>query len=302
MGTKKSITSGDTTWLDQFELSDQRRAFVLAYLETLNGAESARRAGYKQPDRQAHRLLRNDRIAAAITHGRTRIERAAMLDAEGVARMWADIATADPSELISNHIGPCRYCYGVDHAFQWTTEREFRDAYASAVYDLYIDNDQRKAAMSGAIEDPRLPTDQGGYGYRITDKPNQDCPECAGLGVEHVRMADTSKLKGPARLLYDGVEETRQGRKIRFQDRAKALDSLAKHLGMFSGKVEDETTSPLTRLAERIMANATSAPIRGSDAPEPGAETASPTHGSTPKMRAGFINHDPNQDGEDIEP
>lgn len=135
-----------------------------------------------------------------------------------------------------------------------------------AAYDLYSDDDLRTAAVSGQIEDPRLPRDEGGYGYQLTIEPDPDCPECAGLGIEYVRMADTRKLTGGARLLYQGAEETNAGKRIRITDRMRALENLAKHFGMFSGKVEDKDTSPLTRLTERLLANATSAPIR-SDLP-----------------------------------
>lgn len=263
--------SGSTAWLDEFDLNDRQRDFVLAYLKDPNQTQAAIEAGYspKTAKFQASRLLTNVNILNAIEKGRAQIEERAMLEAEGVAKLWADIATADVTELVQNHHGACRYCHGVDHHFQWTTERAYQDAYKAAVYDLFADQDLRDAAIAGQIEDPRLPDCEGGFGYRITDAPNPDCPECAGMGVEVVRMADTRKLSPAAKLLYDGVEETRQGKKIRKQDRSKALDSLAKHLGMFSGKVEDETTNPLTRLAERIMGSAAAVPVRP-DPPDEG--------------------------------
>jgi len=98
------------------------------------------------------------------------------------------------------------------------------------VRQIHADDDLRTAAIVGRIGDPRLPTDIGGYGYRITDGPNPNCPECAGLGVGFVRITDTTTLTGSARLLYDGVEETRQGKRIKIRDRDRALENLAKHL------------------------------------------------------------------------
>ena len=49
--------------------------------------------------------------------------------------------------------------------------------------------------------------------------------------------------------------------KILFADRARALENLARYLGMFSGKSESEEVSPLARLAQRIMAGAQQVPV-----------------------------------------
>lgn len=281
----------DTEWLDQHQLNDRQRLFVLSYIKSGNGRQSAIEAGYSEAsaEQQASRLLTNAKVKAAIAYGRQQLEKAVMLDAEGIARMWADIATADPGELVQNIHGACRYCYGAGHDYQWRTEREYREALQEQVWELYAEDDLREAAMSGAIEDPRLPNDNGGYGYRLTVAPNPDCPECDGLGIEITRMADTRDLRGTARLLYDGVEETRQGKKIKMQDRAKALENLAKHLGMFAGKVEAETTSPLERLAQRLMSGAQQVPVTSDPQPEqpaPAAQSAAP---SSPETEDGEI-------------
>lgn len=251
-----------TSWLDTHDLSPRYRLFVLVYLETCNATESARRAGYRKPKQQGTRMLSYVAVRAAISDGQARLEEQAMLNAEGIVRMWSEIATANVADLMGIRIGACRYCHGVDHAYQWRTEREYREALQQSAYDLYSDDDLRTAAVVGEIEDARLPRDEGGFGYRRTIEPDPDCPECDGHGVEYVHMADTSKLTGGARLLYQGVEETQAGKRLRIADRMKALENLARHFGMFAGKAEKEDTSPLTRLAERLMANATSAPIR----------------------------------------
>ncbi len=120
----------------------------------------------------------------------------------------------------------------------------------------------RDVAMSGAIEDSRIPDDAGGHGYRLTDPPNAACPECSGMGIEVTRMADTRNLSPAARLLFDGVKETKQGIEIKMQDRAKALENIAKHFGMFAGKVAPEETSPLDRLVQRMMGTGNAVPVK----------------------------------------
>lgn len=273
--------AGDTAWLDRHDLSDRYRAFVLAYIVSKNATKAAEEAGYKHPSLQGHRLLRNEKVRAAVDQGLGMVEKKMMIDAESIAKHWLDIATADPNEITSNMVGACRYCHGQDHEFQWKTEREFREALGEKAASLFADSELCEAAIAGQITDPRLPSDAGGYGYRITDDPDPTCPECAGLGIEYVRMADTRRLKGAARLLFDGVEETRQGKKIRTQDRAKALENLAKHLGMFTGKVDSEETSPLERLAQRLMDAASPVPVSGGILPSP-PEAATHAVGRTP--------------------
>ncbi|GGH32430.1 Terminase small subunit [Cribrihabitans marinus] len=201
--------TANTDWLDKHGLSDRQRLFVLAYLDTPNATQSAEKAGYRHGKTQGPRLLDNVGVRNAIKEGRAMIEQKLMLDAEGIARMWADIATADPNELTQHIHAPCRFCWGQGHEYQWKTEREFRETKARKVFDLFSDDDLREAEMAGTIEDPRIPDDAGGYGYRLTDDPNPDCPECSGLGIEVSRMSDTRKLKGGAKLLFDGGKISR---------------------------------------------------------------------------------------------
>ena len=272
MGNQASTPANTTEWLTKHGLSDKHRLFVLAYLETQNATESARRAGYKQPNMHGPRLMVNDGIKAAIEEGRAQIEAKALMSAEEVAAQWLELALADPTELTSNIHAPCRYCHGTNGEYQWRTPREFREAHKLACFDLFDDPELRTAAIAGAIEDERLPTDAGGYGYNLNDKPDPDCAECSGFGIEIVRMADTRTLSPGARLLFEGVEETKQGKKFKINDRQVALDRFAKHIGMYAGKVEEETTSPLSRLLQRLAQNASPIPVR----PDPPGVSAAP--------------------------
>jgi hypothetical protein len=294
MGNQAPTPANSTDWLDKHGLSDKQRLFVLAYLETQNATESARRAGYKQPNMHGPRLMVNDGIKAAIEEGRAQIEAKALMSAEEVAAQWLELALADPTELTSNIHAPCRYCHGTDGEYQWRTPREFREAHKLACFDLFDDPDLRDMAIDGAIEDARLPTDAGGYGYNLNDTPNPDCAECSGFGVEIVRMADTRTLSPGARLLFEGVEETKQGKKFKINDRQIALDRFAKHIGMYAGKVEEETTSPLARLVQRLAQSASAIPVRP-DTP------SAPIAASHP-MDAAHNQPETFQDGEEILP
>lgn len=303
--SSKPTTS--TKWLDGFDLNDRQRRFVLAYLKEPVAAEAARNAGYKQPQVQGPRLLSNVKVSAAIEAGQAEIETAAMIDAQGIVERWIKLADADPAELTQHLHGACRYCYGIDHQYQWRTQREFREALVHSAHSLFAGEaalvDQ---AIAGNIQDDRLPSDAGGYGYRMTADPYPDCPECDGLGIEIVRMADTRTLSESARMLYDGVEETKQGKKVKTRDRDRALENIAKHLGMFAGKVEEETTSPLSRFVQRIMDAAQPVPVRPDPTTHEGQRdtpaAAVPAASSEPEQGGGGHHQDTtDQDGE-VEP
>ena len=253
---------GEMDWLYKYGLNFRQRIFVLQYLETLNATLAAKRARYANPKSQGSRMLTNVSVQAVLREGRDKIEAAIMVSTEEIARMWWTLATCDVNELVQNVHCACRYCYGIDHAYQWKTRREFRNAFGNACYDLFTDANLRDTALAGGIKDNRLPSDVGGYGYRVTEDPDPACSECSGLGIEYVRMADTRYLSRAARMLYNGVEVTNIGKKIKIASREAALERLAKHLAMFAGNIESKTTNPLTRLVQRITENATAVPVR----------------------------------------
>ncbi|SFE94614.1 Terminase small subunit [Sulfitobacter brevis] len=98
MSEQTQSNSGNTDWLDKHCLIDRYRLFVLAYIETHNGTEAARRAGYKQPEVQAARMLKNDKVRAAIEEGRAQVGEKAMLADQDVAKHWLPMALAAPRE------------------------------------------------------------------------------------------------------------------------------------------------------------------------------------------------------------
>jgi len=71
-----------------------------------------------------------------------------------------------------------------------------------------------------------------------TVSPNPDCPSCHGEGRGHLHIQDSRKLKGAARRLYNGVQIGKDGIKVLMLDRDKALENVARHLGMFIERKE----------------------------------------------------------------
>ena len=199
--------------------------FVLEYCketEAPNATQAAIRAGAaKSSARQtASRWMAKDYIRAAIDDRYAEIAAVAAITPAAVLRRWWDIANADANELVVNAVDCCRHCYGSLHAYQWT----------EAEYTREVDK---------AIESGKPPPDGlGGFGFDPHREPHPMCPECFGDGVERVAVADTRKLKGSAKLLYAGVQKTKDGVKVLMRDQDAALANIARYLGMSKERVE----------------------------------------------------------------
>jgi phage terminase small subunit len=91
-----------------------------------------------------------------------------------------------------------------------------------------------------------------------TREPDTLCEVCGGEGVPVVVIADTKSLKGSARRLYAGAKTTKFGVEVLLHDQTKALESVARHLGMFNDKlkISGDAENPLKMLIERIQGSA----------------------------------------------
>jgi phage terminase small subunit len=201
-------------------LTDQQRRFAEEYLIDLNAMQAAIRAGYtpKNAQANAHKLLADPAISALIAEAQAARSARTEITQDMVLQRWWDVATADPNELVQFRRTCCRHCWGEGHAYQWTAV-EFTRACAKA----------RQAKQPE-------PEPEGGLDFDRTRPPHPACPECRGEGVGSVHVADTRQVKGPARLLYAGVKEGKDGLEVKLQDQAKALEQVARHLGMFKDK------------------------------------------------------------------
>lgn len=203
----------------------KHEAFCREYCKSRNATDAYRKAGYapKNADANAIRLMVNDGIKARIAELDAEIGKRVMMDAEAVVRRYVDIATADPNELIQNRVGACRYCWGDGHEYQWRTREEYHTAVSKW---LQIPDDKK---VYGNPE----PSEDGGFGYRRTLAPHPDCPSCDGFGQVFQVAPDTTRLSRQALALYAGVKQTKDGLEIKMHDQLRALDMVAKHLGVF---------------------------------------------------------------------
>lgn len=203
----------------------KQREFCRQYVIDGNATQAYIRAKYS-PDgaaQSADKLLRNADVQDYIAELERLAASRAELSADWVLDKWRALAEADPNELTTVRICCCRYCWGVEHRYQWR-EREF------------------DAAMVTACESEKpmpLPDGTGGMGFDPRLDPNADCPECLGAGVEHISVKDTRKLSPKARQLYGGVKVKKDGSiEVVTRNQDAALLNIAKYVGMVVDKKE----------------------------------------------------------------
>ncbi|MDE1179489.1 terminase small subunit [Paraburkholderia sp.] len=205
-------------------LTDKQRRFVDEYLVDLNATQAAIRAGYspRTADKIASQLLGKTRVAEAIQAAQQERSARTQITADKVLQRWWDMANVDVNDLVEYRRSNCRHCWGIEFGYQWT-HGEFEKA-------------QRETEDDGKP----LPSCEGGFGYDHQREPNPECPECGGDGRGKIHVHDTRRLKGAARALYAGVHQGKDGLKVLLEDRGKALENVARHLGMFNDKRDDD--------------------------------------------------------------
>lgn len=204
---------------EDLPLEPRQQLFVDEYIIDFNATRAAKAAGYSENSASsiASENLTKPNIEKAVDKAIADRRKRLRIDADTVLWKWWQIANADYNELSSVKRVACGYCYG--------------------------DNITMGNGDDAREIDP-------------SREPNPDCGICRGEGSPHVHIADTSKLSPSAKLLYQGAKETKFGIEVMTADRMKALDNVARHLGMFKDTVnhvsEDGSMTPAPTLTAEI--------------------------------------------------
>lgn len=203
------------------KLTPKQQRFVDEYLIDLNATQAAIRAGYspKTANEMGAENLAKPSIKQAIEQAKAERSERTKITQDDVLKMWHDLATVDYNEISQLLNVNCRYCWGVDHEYQYTP-KEWQRVCESA--------DKEQAS--------RPPF--GGDDFNHKRAPNPNCPECGGLGNATIHLHDTDRLSPQAKLAYQGAKAGKFGIEVLTTDRMKALDNIARHLGMFTDKVQ----------------------------------------------------------------
>jgi phage terminase small subunit len=216
-------------------ITAKEAAFVEHYAEWRNATQAYTHAydthgNYETRRNEGARLFKKPAIQRAIgIRARLAQERSAV-DVSWLLNRFLKIANADPRELIGLKVGCCRFCYGVDHLYQWR-EREYLEALEKVEHEARVYPERAK--------DLKLPDPAGGLDFNATYPPLPNCPQCHGEGVERFVPRDTDTLSDEALLLYGGVKvKSDGGYEIIMADRGKALELAGRILGAFNDKLK----------------------------------------------------------------
>lgn len=217
-------------------LTPKQARFVDEFLIDLNATQAAIRAGYAPSNARHHaaRMLTKANIQAKIASSMAARSQRTEIAQDDVLRALHHLAFGDVRDLVEFHRYNCRHCWGKGFRRQWTTGEWTR---AMAEHE-----DKVLAADANGRKPPRKPDLAGGTGFRRTRDPNPDCPECDGEGIGRVLIHDTRHLSDAGRTMYAGVRESRDGLEVRINSREKALELLARHVGLFNEQIEVNMT------------------------------------------------------------
>ena len=193
--------------------------FAREYLaNNRNATKAAEAMGMSSKNRnalnlRAHEELHQPQVQMLIQEETARRLERLKVTGDDIARYWLNLALADARELSPIVRACCRYCYGVEHMYQYTLP-ELRSA--------------RTAHLAAQLKLPkaqRVPFDeQGGDGYDQTKEPNKDCPQCHGTGITVSRPINLDKLSEGAAMLFDGIRQHRDGSiEVKVRDRSRAM-------------------------------------------------------------------------------
>lgn len=210
-----------------------RKSFVIEYVVDFIGTQAAIRCGSKPENApmMAYRMLQDVEVQEAIQEQIELRAKRSSLTVEWVLNQWREIANADPNELSWVEVRSCRHCHGIGHQYQWT-QFEYDQVVRAALGHTCGSKCEQPCPRSIP------PLAFGGFGFDPHMPPHEACPACHGDGEERVGLADTRRVRGPARRLYAGVKKTKDGIEIKMRDQDKALDNIAKFLGMVVNKNE----------------------------------------------------------------
>jgi phage terminase small subunit len=218
----------------------QADAYRKAYPKSLNWKDEVVWAA-------ASKLANNSKVRIRVKELQEKACKENEITVEKVLKRYWDIATANPNELTQYRRENCRYCYGHNHQYQWIDEAEFFEAEErrNQEIDDAEETNRHKRGRSKHIKVPPPIENLGGYGFERLLSPHAKCPKCNGEGETRVFFHDTRQLSGSAKLLYAGVEISKEGLKIKMHDQKAALDKVAAWLGMDKKTLAGDKDNPL---------------------------------------------------------
>jgi hypothetical protein len=252
------------------ELTPLARAFAESYTIDCNASAAYRRVrpevSTETAGTEGPRMLGRPEVAAAVAEAFARKRQRLQLTGDDIAHMLAEVATADPRELMEVRRVPCRYCWGEGHRYQRTAAEQERAIAEHAA--------QLAQAEASKAPDPGAFDVAGGIGYTTRRAPHPGCPECHGDGQLHAHFHDVRSLSPAAARLFAGVKLSKDGSvEIRTKDQLGAVQALARVLGIgaenvnVKAAVASAQAGSLDELQEWLRSNDSRLPISTDNQP-----------------------------------
>ena len=112
---------------------------------------------------------------------------------------------------------------------------------------LRYTRDDEEARANGEKFNREPPDGAGKFEFVKAKEPNPECPQCNGDGLGYVHINDTRHLSLPARCLYAGMREGKEGIEAGMHSQGKACDNIARF--MVSGEISAHGFLRLDRAA-----------------------------------------------------
>lgn len=214
--------------------TERESEFAAEYVRNGGDADAAGCVVYGQAQgkTRGRQALMRKRVQEEIGRLQAPVAVASMLTEAQILQDWADIALADPRELVTHRRVNCRHCHGDDFGYQWVSADEY--VAATVAWELSVRNGRPVGPQ------PQL----NALGFRANAEPHPDCPHCNGEGFGEVFIPDFRKLSPRAVKLLAGVKQTKNGIEVVMHDQQRARDNVAKFLGMLIDRVKNEGEMP----------------------------------------------------------
>lgn len=227
-------------------MSRDEARFVDEFMVDLDVEGAAARAGVLVS--RARGWLQSERVQTALARERAKRNSRTQIYGDEVVRRWWLLANADARELQQVRFVNCRYCWGLDHRFQFR-DHELQEARARHLGEMMGRPVELRVEFDdlggGGFQGQKDPCRGPGWAQTAIDagadtestlllvNASHDCPACDGLGERFIWTADSRTLSPAAAMLYNGVSISKEGKvTINLRDRDAALNQLAKHLGV----------------------------------------------------------------------
>lgn len=197
------------------DLTPKQATFVREYLIDLNATQAAIRAGYsaKTAEQQGYQLLQHTSVATAVEVAMAERSKRTEITADRVLAELAKIGFAD-----------------IRKAVKWGSrlvERPYEDRPEAA--------ETLEDQPNGGALKRRRKSDDGTDAYYVTS----------------IELMDSEQLDDDTAAAVAEVAQTKEGVKIKLNDKLGALTQIGRHLGMFTDKLEVGASDDL---AARLLA------------------------------------------------